>query len=244
MPMTTATTFKTEKKLSGRNFFGLGLLCFLALAGDMFVSIFDQMLWGDLLSGSWSKDPWYVILTHWAMTLTIWGIAIAALSHHLHKHAELKNIICLEQPKQFAKKLAFAIGTLLLLTAFEHLIEGSTISLVPQTIQELSKFVHTHGLFYGTILSLVQTIYYCFEAVLVLLLLACMQRAGELWFKSTTIPFGSLGLLITWGLGHCTKGLPTVLLLMAFTTVAGLLFVKNKKSVWVIYPFILFMFLL
>lgn len=226
------------------DFFYLGLLCFLALGSEMLVIVIDHTLWGDLMTNSWSKDPWFIIITHWLITISIWGISAFGIFSAVQKKTQLENVLSLKRPADYLKKLSIAIGIMLLLTAVEPLIEGSSFSLIPQFLRETSKFVNYHGLGLGLIIGSVQIIYYIVEAVLVLLLLVTMQRAGELCFNTNLIPFGGIALMFTWGLAHLTKGLPAVLWLAVFTISAGMIFTKNKKSIWIIYPFILSMFLI
>ena len=49
---------------------------------------------------------------------------------------------------------------------------------------------------------LFQYFYYLFEIILVVLLIAFGQRAGELWFHRSWMPWGGIAAGITWGLVH------------------------------------------
>lgn len=96
----------------------------------------------------------------------------------------------------------------------------------------------------GIWVALVQNIYYIVEAVLVVLLVALMQSAGEVWFKKPSLPYGGIGLMLTWGLGHLTHGLQSGLYITAFSLVFGWLFVKAGKQWWPSFLFIWLVFVL
>ena len=240
----TQATDAITKTANGSSFFGLGLLCFLALGSEMLVIAIDHMLWGDMMTSNWSKDPWFIIIAHWLMTMSIWGISAFGIIKSIQRKTPLKDVLSRNQPSDYSKQLGFAIGLLLLLTAIEPFIEGSSFTLVPQVLREASKFISNHGLGFGLLISTVQILYYFVESILVLLLLSTMQRAGELWFNTNQLPFGGIALMFTWGLAHLTKGVPAVIWLTVFTIITGLVFTNSKKSIWVIYPFILGMFLI
>lgn len=238
------TTQTSQKPVKGGQFLSLGLLCFLALGSEMLVVAADHMIWGNLMTDSWSKDPWFIIIAHWLMTMSLWSLSAWGIIKSLQTKGALADVLYLHKPSNYCKQLFIALSMLLLLTIIEPFIEGSQLTLVPQFIRETSKFVSHHGHGFGLLISIVQIAYYFVEAVLVMLLLSTMQRAGEIWFKSAQIPFGGIALMFTWGLAHLTKGVPAVIWLTAFTIITGLVFIRNHKSIWVIYPFILGMFLI
>lgn len=102
---------------------------------------------------------------------------------------------------------------------------------LPQFYREYQLFFDNHGSM-AIVVRFLKNIYYFVEAMIVVLLLALMQRAGELIFKVGNFPYGGIGLLLTWGMVHLTKGLVTGLWISGFCIVLGWLFLKVKKRFW------------
>ena len=129
-----------------------------------------------------------------------------------------------------------AVGSISL-TIIESLIFSDSL---PQFFREYQNFVQYHGTI-GLIPWIFQNIYYVIESMLVVLLLALMQRAGEIWFKNDRFPYGGIGLLLTWGISHLIHGLISGLWICAFSLVFGWIFIKAKKCWW---PSLLFVWLM
>lgn len=59
----------------------------------------------------------------------------------------------------------------------------------------------------GMLKFVFQYIYYLFEVMLFMLIIVYGQKACEVWFKRTNIPYGGIVVALTWGLAHWgTKG--------------------------------------
>jgi hypothetical protein len=98
----------------------------------------------------------------------------------------------------------------------------------------------------GLIQFIFQYLYYAFEAVLVFLVVAFGQKAGELLFKNEKFPWGGLLAGLTWGLVHMlTKGDITTGLLAGFAGILyGIIYIGAKRNTIIAYLFILLAFAL
>ncbi len=216
----------------------LGLLVFLILGMDMFVMILDQWLWGDMFNlNDFFTSPWYVLVVHWSIVIVLWVVGAAILLAWLRKREMFEKVISLRWSSDVVPLLIVAFVMSFLFALVDVWLNGESI---PQIYREYQNFRLEHGSMSAWV-ALVQNIYYIVEAVLVVLLVALMQRAGELWFKKPNLPYGGIGLMLTWGLGHLTHGLQSGLYITAFSLVFGWLFVKADKQWW---PSLLFIWLL
>lgn len=75
-------------------------------------------------------------------------------------------------------------------------------SLTPQGIGEHAFFVGMYGSVEGTIVFGLQCLYYVFESLIVVFMIGLFQRAGDQLLHRQYIPWGGIGLTLTWGLIH------------------------------------------
>lgn len=150
------------------------------------------------------------------------GIGAALLLLWLKKEKLSEKVISLRWNAEIIPLLIVAFVTSFLFALLDVWLNEESI---PQIYREYQNFIVEHGS-KGIWVALAQNIYYIVEAVLVVLLVALIQRAGEVWFKKPNLPYGGIGLMLTWGLGHLTHGLQSGLYITAFSLVFGWLFVK------------------
>lgn len=228
---------KTEKSL-GLKFLFLGLLVFLTLGMDLFVIPIDRLLWGNQLKiDTFFSSPWYVLITHWSIVIILWIMGGFLIFKWLKKKDFLEEVISINWNKDLIYFIIIAIIAGILFNVVESIIFSTQL---PQFFREYQRFYQVHGSM-GLIVWLFQNIYYLIESMLVVLLLALMQRAGEIWFKNDRFPYGGMGLLITWGISHLMHGLISGLWICAFSISFGLLFIKAEKRWW---PSLLFVWLM
>lgn len=226
-----------NKKLSGLTFFILGLLAYMTLGMDLFVILIDKLLWGNKFKmEAFFESPWYTLVIHWSIVVTLWLIGGVLLFRWMKKREVVKDVILINWGIGLVPYLIMAAVTSILFTVFESIVASEAL---PQFFMEYKRFVGFHGPI-GLFVSVFQNIYYFVESMLVVILLALMQRAGELWFKKDSFLYGGIGLLLTWGISHFTKGLITGLWICGFCIVAGWLFKKVEKHWW---PSLLFIWL-
>lgn len=229
---------KEKMNISGMQYFLLGLLVFLILGMDMFVMVLDQWLWGDLFNlDDYFASPWYVLVVHWSIVIVLWAAGAMGLWVWLKKKHRLKDVVSLRWSPNVIPLMLVAFLMSFVFALLDFWLSGESI---PQIYGEYRSFIREYGSI-GVWVALVQNVYYILEAILVVLLVALMQRAGEVWFKKPNLPYGGIGLMLTWGLGHLTHGLQSGLYITAFALVFGWLFVKADKQWW---PSLLFIWLL
>jgi len=230
----------TLKDPSGLTYFLQGMTCFLFLIYDAIQHIIDQVIYGNLIKDLHFFDwPWYALITHWTFVIIVWGTCLYLMSRWVKKYKTLKILdFKLTSSAKYLIPIALVLG--IVFAFIEYLMAPS---ILPQIYNEYLHFVEDHGS-KALLVSIVQNIYYIFEAGLVVFLVAFMQNAGEKWFKSTKIPFGSIGLATTWGLAHLTHGGLATLWIITFAFAAGLFFQVTKKSIIISYILILSIFII
>lgn len=158
----------------------------------------------------------------------------------LNKENIVEEVISIKWNNSLVFLLIIAAIGSIFLTLVESKIFSNPL---PQFFNEYQKFIQTHGSI-GLVVWIFQNIYYLVESMLVVLLLALMQRAGEIWFKNDRFPYGGVGLLLTWGISHLMHGLISGLWICAFSIIFGWLFIKAEKRWWASLLFVWLMFLI
>lgn len=204
----------------------------------MLIMGLDQWLWGNLFrADDFFLSPWYVLVVHWVIVIVLWVSGAAVLLLWLRKRETLEKVISFRWSAKILPLLIVAFVLSFIFALLDFWLNGESI---PQFYREYQKFKLEHGSM-SIWVWLVQNVYYIVEAVLVVLLVALMQRAGEVWFKKLYFPYGGIGLMLTWGLGHLIHGLQSGLYITAFSLIFGWLFIKGGKQWW---PSLLFIWLL
>lgn len=127
-------------------------------------------------------------------------------------------------------------GLLVFLVVFfiKYLISVlSGVSYFPQLFITWEFFAQWYGLFWGITNTFLQWIYYVLEGVLMIFLVDVFQTIGELKTQSYNIPWGGIGLALSWGLSHYfSKGPFTIFLSVAVGLVMGILYLRDHKRIW------------
>ncbi len=228
---------KGSKELSGRDYFCLGLLCFGGLMFDMFAMGIDWLIFRNKSI----MEFWYVKAFHSIEVALLWIALIMIMVVWIKRKGVMEELLNLTFNSKTWLYLAIAFIGGIMMTFFEGMVDKPLGAL--QIIHEYTRFIERYG-DNALIVSITQNIYYIAEVGLVVMLLAFMQRAGEKWFGERMIPYGGVGLMLTWGLGHLTKGIVAGLWITGFAFIAGGIFTLNKKSVWATYLFIILVFIL
>lgn len=199
------------------------LNCALYAFGGLGLEILLMMLETNIYGVSSAK--WSILqhIIHWAVTCLAWG----SISFILIKKLPI-NKQEIGKHNYFVAFIIFALSiiyTSMVWKGFKPVIEFSNIGLV--------KF-------------LFQYIYYAFESLLIILIIAHGQKAFEQWFKSTKfLPFGGILLAITWGLIHIlTQGASTGLYAFIQSLLYGCIYLALNKNFKVSYIAIALMFIL
>jgi hypothetical protein len=115
--------------------------------------------------------------------------------------------------------------------------------LVPHTFSLIAHYNTRVGLWgstWGLLNTISQYIYYIVEGVKIVFMLDVFQTMGELWTPKKFIPWGGIGLALTWGVLHYfTKGTTQLIAHSVLSLVMGMSYVVCKRNLWP--PFLLWM---
>lgn len=222
--------------LKGTTYFLLGFLVFFILTSEFAVLYLDSLIAGKSLRelNLW-KEKWYFLLQHWILTILIWGTGAFLILFWLKKRGILQNVFSFGLRKKTLIMITFAIIIVLALSILEAKIFSQKLF---QITREFTGFQKVHGR-NALILSVFQNLYYFFESLLVILIIAFFQMAGELWFNWKKIPWGSIGLFLTWGLGHFISHPQGALYIAVFSLIPGIIYLLSDKN---FYPLFLLVF--
>jgi hypothetical protein len=171
---------------------------------------------------------WYGAVAHWVLTMLVWGTGIFLYYRWAKKRALIPTLIQFN----FSKREGIVLGCgVLFVVIYTVIYSQITGAVIPQVYREYTGFQRMYGE-QAWIASIFQNLYYLVEFTLVIIMVAFFQRAGELWFKKEWIPWGSLGLFVTWGSIHLLSHPQGALGVMIWSLVPGIAFVAAKKSFW------------
>ena len=223
---------ETQKKCKekGFSFLSLALLTFAGLGlEDFMMCIIEPLIFH--CGSSFSKWPVSLHIFHWCATCVLWATA-AILLISLAKRKYGFDIFWYKGKMNLMRwLLCFAILAVI----------------VAVSIWDWNGFKVVKEFQYnGWLKFIFQYIYYLVETVLVILIIAFCQRAGEIWFHSEKIPWGGLLAGLTWGLVHILtkESILTGLITFCSGILFGMVYLLTKKNVRTTYPLILLMFVL
>ena len=210
-------------------FFDL-LMVLIAFAGLGFEAVLAFMI-EPLLYGCDMKS-WSVThnVIHWILTCIVWGLT-GFLVIRLAKRFEDFDIF------KKGKKMKRWQWLLVILIIIFSLI----ISYIDWNGSKVLKEFNANG----PVKFVFQYIYYCFEVVLVTLILIFGQLAFEKWFKRKNIPYGGIVVALTWGIAHIfTKNLYVGIITMISGLAFGSVYLLTNRDIKISYVILWFMFVL
>lgn len=183
-----------RKESTAFDYFGYALYAFGGFGLEILLLMVESMIYN-------SNQEWTTLqhIIHWSVTSMIWGIIGYALLRKL------------PQNRVDTKKISWLAVCLLMMISIGY------TTIVWGGWKPWIEFIRN-----GVLKFLVQYLYYAFEGLLIMLMIAHGQRAFESWImKSNKIPFGGIMLAVTWGLIHIlTQGIDTGI----YTVIQSLLF--------------------
>jgi hypothetical protein len=181
---------------------------------------------------SWPSN-WYGAVFHWAVTMLVWMIGAVGVYFWAKKKGVLADLVRFKFEQRDSVWLVIGI---LLVVAYE-LISSRVVGLsVPQIWREYRGFQNMYG-GQAWVVTIFQILYYLVEYLLVVMMIAFFQRAGDLWFKTSWFPWGGLGIALTWGMIHLVTNPQGALGVILWAVVLGLFFVLSKKlffATWIV----------
>lgn len=218
---------KTKSEVKGSDFLGLALYAFMGLGMEVIYAYFlEPILYGTPME-SWSADQ---TISHWILTCITWGI----FAYVLIRKAEGKYQFPIMAKGNVMHLWQWGLCLLFLILAFgmDYADWGG--------FKIYLEFVRR-----GPLLFVFQYIYYAFETMLFLLIIVFGQKACEVWFQRTNIPYGGIICGLTWGLAHVfTKNLLTGLLGLALGFAMGGVYLLVNRDLRKAYVVLFLMFVL
>lgn len=178
-----------KKEVKGMNYMWLALTAFGGLGLEMlYAYLLEPMIYGCKMQ-DWKT--WHTIL-HWIITCITWGIVALYTVKSAKKDCGF-NIFEKREPIKLWQWGAAIVCAAICLSS-TYIDWGGSKLLIEFQRSDVLKFTF-------------QYIYYLFEVVLFMLIIVYGQKAFELWFKKTNIPYGGVMVALTWGMAHwLTKG--------------------------------------
>lgn len=213
---------------NGLSFLLLSLYAFAGLGLEVLLAfLIEPLIYGKSLYDFSLTE----IILHWLITCIIWAV----ISYLLIRAAKGKYIFDIFSYKS-------SIGLLNWIFCFVLLVISIVISVIDWNGFKVVK----EFLYNGWLKFIFQYIYYLFETILVILIIIFGQKAGEIWFKRSNIPWGGILVALTWGIVHIfTKGELSIGVLSSIAGLSyGIIYLVCKKNLYIAYPIIFLMFVL
>ena len=224
---TSGGTLRRVSDIAGWKLLGAGILLQVVLLWVVvaLVSI-DALLGGTLDSNGYPVDATVMALNR-VLVAGVWALAVGGMYYWSRERGLFRQMFtwCTQGRVLVASLAAVAL----------HVVDNivmATItneSLGPQALGEHAFFVGLYGSVDGSVVFLLQGLYYLFEASIVVFMIGLFQRAGDQWFGRTYLPWGGIGLALTWGALHYLMH-PT-LEVVVLPLAMGVVYVLGKKHV-------------
>lgn len=208
------------------------MIAFLFLGLEFGVLFISRIIDGRSLSqiGNWPIH-WYGAISHWIITVTVWLIGVYLITIWAKKNEVLNQLVDFRLSKKTAYLIIVAVG-ITFVSAFIQLVINN--HQIPQIYQEYKGFVRMYD-DRAFVVTLFQVLYYCVEMLLVFIMIVLFQRFGERVFKNTSIPYGSIGLMLTWGMIHFVSHPAGALYVTIWAVVPGLFYVFGGRRFLPVY---------
>lgn len=173
---------KNQNKVKGSDFLGLGLYAFAGLGMEViYAYLLEPALYGVPMENFSAGQT----ICHWILTCITWGIFAWVL---IRKAEGKYQFPILEKGSAMP---AWQWGVCILAVALAFAVDYADWGGFKVYLEYVRR---------GPLLFIFQYIYYLFETMLFLLIIVFGQKACEVWFKRTNIPYGGIICGLTWGL--------------------------------------------
>ena len=210
----------------------LALLAFGILGlefGVLFISrIIDGRTFAQI--GNWPIH-WYGAIAHWTITMLIWLFGYNLILTWMKRRNVRENLVDFTFHSRVYDLIFIAVVIVAISALCQSLVNDAQI---PQVFVEFKGFEKMYGELVW-IVTFFQVLYYVTEMLLVTLMIILFQQFGEMTFKKKCIPYGSIGLMLTWGMIHFISHPAGALGVTIWALIPGLLFVYGNKSFWPVY---------
>lgn len=205
----------------------IGLIIFSLLGLEFLVFFLSRLVDGRAASQvfSWPVN-WYGAIFHWAVTIILWAAGAWIIYAWAKRKGVQADVLRININQRDVVLLAIGIAFVIV---YELVYSGLTGLRIPQIWREYQGFQRMYGS-EAWIVSLFQNLYYLMEFIMVVLMVAFFQRAGELWSKLSWFPWGGIGLGLTWGMIHLVTNPQGAVWVIVFGMMLGIFFVLSRKS--------------
>lgn len=221
-------TTKEMKKLTGMECITSAITAFGGLGLEMLIAyVIEPAVYGVQMQEFNTLQH----ILHWIITCAVWGAVAIWLVSDIKKRCGWDMMKKGEpmKPWQWAVIVAGCICSMWI------------VSMNWNGLKIIAEFKSR-----GALLFTFQYIYYAFETVLFMLIIVFGQKAFELWFKRTNIPYGGILCGLTWGLAHIfSKGsFTTGLWGLALGFLMGTAYLLTNRDIKKTYVVLFIMFVL
>lgn len=222
----------TENQPKSYAYLILALLAFSFLGLEFVVLFISRIIDGRTFAqiGNWPIH-WYGAIAHWTITMFIWLLGCYVIVTWLKRTGVLEDLSDFRFHSRVYDLIFMAVVIVAISALIQSLVNDAQI---PQVFAEFKGFEKMYG-GQALIVTFFQVLYYFMEMLLVTLMIILFQQFGEMIFKKKYIPYGSIGLMITWGMIHFISHPAGALGVTIWALIPGLLFVYGNKSFWPVY---------
>jgi hypothetical protein len=210
----------------------LALLAFGFLGMEFGVLFISRIIDGRTFAqiGNWPIH-WYGAIAHWTITMIIWLFGYHLILAWMKRREVREDLVDFTFHSRVYDLIFMAVVIVAISALIQSLVNDAQI---PQVFFEFKGFEKMYG-GQALIVTFFQVLYYFMEMLLVTLMIILFQQFGEMVFKKKYIPYGSIGLMLTWGMIHFISHPAGALGVTIWALIPGLLFVYGNKSFWPVY---------
>jgi hypothetical protein len=219
----------------------IGMIAFGFLGLEFGVLFISRIVDGRSLSqvGQWPIH-WYGAIFHWSLTILVWTCGILFIWTWIKKKALKDSLIDFKLTK---KALVYTLVAILFVILYELIVSLISGEYSLQVVREYRGFQNMYG-DKAFVVTIFQVLYYAFEMLLVLIMIVMFQNMGELLFKNNDIPFGSIVLMLTWGMIHFLSHPAGALGVTIWAMVPGFVYIFGGKRFLPVYILLLLGFII
>lgn len=223
------TTNQSPKSIT---YLVLALLAFGFLGMEFGVLFISRIIDGRSLTqiGNWPIH-WYGAIAHWIITILIWLFGYNLILSWMKRRKVREDLVDFSFHGRVYDLIFMAVVIVSISALCQSLVSDAQM---PQVFFEFKGFQNMYG-GQALIVTFFQVLYYVTEMLLVTLMIILFQQFGEMVFKKKYLPYGSIGLMLTWGMIHFISHPAGALGVTIWALIPGLLFVYGNKSFWPVY---------
>ncbi len=203
------------------------LLLFALLGCDLLSLLAGRLVDGRPLLDSrhWSIN-WYATVFTFLCSSAMWCFGVLFALRWLREQPNYAERLRLGWDRRTGVLLIASLVLIFLDAVATGALSDGTF---PQIAQQYSGFDRKYGS-HAAVVSTFQYVYYVFECLAVVLMVVCFQRAGELWFRRAAVPWGSVGLVSTWGVIHFISHPSGALGVTIWSSLPGVLYLIGRRN--------------